>query len=87
MMIADAENLYQIRQTGIEILNRKLGPVAMIRFLQQYEKGYSDYSKERHEWIDNMSVSDIVEQIKTRKNKRVNTIKQNQYASYGRKKL
>ncbi len=49
MMIVDATDLYQIRQTGIEVLNRELGPVAMIRFLQQYEKGYGDYSKERHE--------------------------------------
>ncbi len=64
MMIVDATNLYQIRQAGIEILNRELGPVAMIRFLQQYERGYGDYSKERHEWIDKISVSDIVEQIK-----------------------
>jgi hypothetical protein len=52
MMIVDATNLYQIRQAGIEILNRELGPVAMIRFLQQYQKGYGDYSKERHDWID-----------------------------------
>ncbi len=27
MMIVDATNLYQIRQTGIEVLNRELGPV------------------------------------------------------------
>lgn len=68
MMIIDTTNLYQIRQIGIEILNRELGPVAMIRFLQQYEKGYGDYSKERHEWLDKLSVSDIVEQIKSKRN-------------------
>jgi hypothetical protein len=67
MMIIDATNLYQIRQAGIEILNRELGPVAMIRFLQQYQKGYGDYSKERHDWIDKVSISDIVEQIKSRR--------------------
>jgi len=67
MMIVDATNLYQIRQIGIEILNRELGPVAMVRFLQQYERGYGDYSKERHKWIDKISVSDIVEQIKNRR--------------------
>ena len=67
MMIVDATNLYQIRQTGIEVLNRELGPVAMIRFLQQYERGYGDYSQERHEWIDKISVTDIVEQIKSKR--------------------
>ena len=67
MMIVDAANLYQVRQTGIQVLNRELGPTAMIRFLQQYERGYGDYSKERHEWIDNFSVTDIVAQIRGRK--------------------
>jgi hypothetical protein len=68
-MIVDATNLYQIRQTGIEILNRELGPAAMIRFLQQYQRGHGNYSIERHEWIDKMSVSDIVEQIENRRNR------------------
>ncbi len=62
MMIVDATNLYQIRQTGIEVLNRELGPVAMIRFLLQYERGYGDYSQERHEWIGKISVTDILPQ-------------------------
>lgn len=63
MMTVDAVNLYQVRQAGVQVLNRELGPTAMIRFLQQYERGYGDYSKERHEWMDNFSISDIVEQI------------------------
>lgn len=64
MMTIDAANLYQVRHTGIQILNRELGPAAMIRFLQQYESGYGDYSKERHERIDKVSVADIAARIK-----------------------
>ena len=67
MMIADVTNLYQIRQAGLEVLNRELGPVSMIRFLQQYEKGYGDYSKERHEWLDKISVEDIVKKIRNKR--------------------
>lgn len=52
-------NLHQIRQRGIEILNRELGPVATIRFLQQYEIGIGDYSVERHQWLDKMSIENI----------------------------
>ena len=66
-MIVDTTNLYQIRQMGIEVLNHELGPVAMIRFLQQYERGYGDYSKERQKWINKISVTDIVEQIKSKR--------------------
>jgi len=73
MMITDVTNLYQIRQMGIEVLNRELGPVAMVRFLQQYESGYGDYSKERHIWIDKISVSDIVEQIKNKRKAHIDT--------------
>lgn len=39
--------LDDIRQAGIEALVRELGPVGMIRFLQQFETGRGDYTAER----------------------------------------
>ena len=60
-MNIEPTNLLQIRQMGIEVLVRELGPVAMIRFLQQFEVGVGDYSKERHKWLDNITIDDIVE--------------------------
>jgi len=60
-MKVEPTNLYQIRQLGIEVLSRELGPIAMIRFLQQYTVGTGDYSKERHLWLDNLTIDDIVE--------------------------
>lgn len=59
MMIIEQTNLFYIRQLGIEVLSRELGPVAMIRFLQQYETGTGDYSKDRHQWSDKLTVDDI----------------------------
>ncbi len=41
----------QIRLAGLKVLARELGPVGMVRFLQQFETGQGDYSKERHEWL------------------------------------
>ena len=38
-----------LRQAGLNILTHELGPVGLIRFLQQYESGIGDYSKERHQ--------------------------------------
>jgi hypothetical protein len=67
-------NLNQIRQLGIEVLSRELGPVAMIRFLQQYTVGTGDYSKERHHWLDSLTVEDIVEKVYQRRK----NVKQNQ---------
>ena len=68
-MKAEFINLYQIRQMGIEILNREMGPVAMIRFFQQYESGSGDYTAERHLWLDNMTVEDIAEKARNLRKK------------------
>ncbi|MCP4701451.1 MAG: hypothetical protein GY862_32035 [Gammaproteobacteria bacterium] len=49
-----------IRHAGLSILNRELGPAGMIRFLQQFETGQGDYSKDRHQWQDKQTVSDLL---------------------------
>ena len=59
-------DLFQIRKMGIEVLARELGHVAMIRFLQQYEIGVGDYSKERHQWLDHITIDDIVEKARNK---------------------
>jgi hypothetical protein len=46
-----AMSLEQLRQRGIAALAKELGPVGMIRFLQQYESGSGDYSQDRHQWL------------------------------------
>ena len=51
--------LDQIRTKGLAALRRELGPVGMIRFLQQFETGQGDYARERHAWVDKTSIDDI----------------------------
>jgi hypothetical protein len=48
----DRMTLEQIRITGIHVLFQHLGAVGMIRFLQQSETGWGDYTKERHTWLN-----------------------------------
>jgi hypothetical protein len=62
-MNAKVMTLNQIRLTGLEVLSRELGPVGLIRFLQQFETGYGDYTRDRHAWLDQFDVQDIVEDI------------------------
>ncbi len=50
MNVADM-SLEEIRQHGISALARELGPVGMIRFLQQFETGAGDYTRDRHQWL------------------------------------
>ena len=64
IMNIEPTNLFQIRQLGLEVLSRELGPAAMIKFLQQYETGTGDYSKERHQWLDKLTIDNIAEEAR-----------------------
>jgi len=55
----------QIRVAGLAALSRELGLVGMIRFMQQFEIGQGDYSKDRHQWLDQYGVADIARLLKT----------------------
>ena len=55
--------LNEIQQKGLEALSRELGPVGMVRFLQMFETGYGDYTEERHQWLDDQRIEDIVQRI------------------------
>ena len=63
-MNIQTRTLEQIRLIGLEALDRELGTVGMIRFLQQFETGRGDYSSDRYQWLDQLSVEELVEQIK-----------------------
>ena len=57
----------QIRVAGLAALSRELGVVGMIRFMQQFEMGQGDYSKDRHQWLDQYSVADIAKLVHEKK--------------------
>ena len=59
-----AVTLKEIRTMGLEALARELGPVGMIRFLQQFESGHGDYSKERHQRLTDRDVQTLAEEIR-----------------------
>ena len=44
--------LHQIQQEGLEILVEKLGPDDAIRFLQIYETGSGDWTKDRKKILE-----------------------------------
>jgi hypothetical protein len=63
MKTEDVMTLEEIREAGLKALLRELGPVGMVRFLQQFETGKGDYSVERHQWLDKFDIDKIVEEI------------------------
>ncbi|MBM4037713.1 MAG: hypothetical protein FJ290_04290 [Planctomycetes bacterium] len=56
--------LDQIRRKGLCALHRELGPVGMVRFLQQFETGSGDYTKERHAWLGDPDVRVLAGEIR-----------------------
>jgi hypothetical protein len=59
--------LEQIRLTGLKALSRDLGAIGLVRFLQQYETGYGDYTAERHLWLEDHTVREIAQEISHRR--------------------
>jgi hypothetical protein len=47
------KTLQEIHDEGIDALCKALGPVDMIRFIQMYDQGKGDYTKERKQWLSN----------------------------------
>jgi len=54
----------EIDRRAREILTRDLGIVDTLRFLGQFRSGSGDYTAERGEWLDNLSLEEIVFEIK-----------------------
>lgn len=61
--------LDQIRRVGLAALAQELGPVGMVRFLQQFETGRGNYSVERHEWLGDYDVETLTRLIRQRREK------------------
>jgi len=68
-MSSIARDLGTIRRMGIEALTEKLGPVGMVEFIRQFDSGYGDYTKERHEWLDDIDIETIVKQAEAKRDK------------------
>lgn len=64
-MISQNTTLDQIRELGLKALINQLGPVGMIRFLQQTETGWGDYTAERYKWLGDPDLKTLAEEIKS----------------------
>jgi len=58
------KTLNEINLEAISILNDVLGIANTIRFLNQFTTGYGNYTEEKNKIFENMSLDDIVKEIK-----------------------
>jgi hypothetical protein len=66
-MSAKIRPLAAINEEATAILMRELGVVDAIRFLNQFRTGSGDYTKERGQWLDDLSLDQIVSGIKAKR--------------------
>jgi len=54
----------QVRTRGLAALRDALGRAGMIRFLQQFDPGSGDYTRERRKWVAQTSLEQIMREAK-----------------------
>ena len=59
--------LAEITQSAIRLLCREIGIVNTARFLNQFSTGHGNYTEERHDLFGDLSVEEIVTEIKQRR--------------------
>lgn len=57
----------QFQQHALEILQQTLGANGLARFLRVYRPGSGDYTRDRHKWQKGITVRQIAEDIKKRR--------------------
>jgi hypothetical protein len=60
----------EIQYAGSAILAQELGPIGFIRFIQQYALGKGDYTAERHQWLDRLTIDDVLELVQAEQDDR-----------------
>lgn len=54
----------EIIKQGYDALINSLGVADAIRFIQYFSAGKGDYTKERHQWLDEKNLTDVLAQMK-----------------------
>ena len=55
---------HEIRRQALQALRTSLGVVGLIRFMQQYDKGFGNYTLDRQAWQKTYSVDSLFAAIK-----------------------
>lgn len=68
-MNTQTKPVFEISRRATHILFKEMGVVDTIRFLNQFSVGQGDYTKDRNNWLDKISMNDAIAQIKAEKNR------------------
>ena len=63
-MTIQEKPLSEITREAIQVLSREIGIANTIRFMNQFTTGYGNYTEEREQMFGDMTLDDIVAEIK-----------------------
>jgi hypothetical protein len=63
-MTVPAKPLAEVTQRAIHVLSREMGVADTMRFLNQFVTGSGDYTEERKALFDNVSLDDILSEVR-----------------------
>lgn len=59
--------LTEVRQQGYKALIDTLGVADTLRFLQQLDIGYGNYTQERHQWLEQLTIDDFHDYVRQKR--------------------
>ena len=57
----------ELQRKGFKALVDALGTVDAMRFIHQYDSGSGDYTKERHQWLDQLTIDDFPNYVRQKR--------------------
>jgi hypothetical protein len=57
----------QFERHALDILHRELGVYGLARFLRVYRAGTGDYTRDRHQWLEGITVQELAQEFEGRK--------------------
>lgn len=53
----------EFEKLALGILHRELGVYGLARFIRMSRASAGDYTRDRHEWLDGLSMQDVIAQL------------------------
>ena len=66
-MTVELKTLQQINEKALAVLTRELGVADTLRFMMQFSSGEGNYTKEREQWLGNLTLDEIVEEMERKR--------------------
>jgi hypothetical protein len=68
-MAVQTRPLAEVTETAIRVLCREIGLADTMRFVGQFTLGYGDYTAERNELLKDMTLDDMIAEIKQKRSR------------------